>query len=93
MRRLCLVALISFAILIFAAAQSKNSQDDASVHRFLQSFDNGLKEKYVVAFTDLNGDGKPEAVVHLVSNDWCGSGGCTTLVLARDGDSWRVLSK
>ena len=59
----------------------------------LQSFDSGLTGRFIASFTDLNGDGKPEAIVHLTSNEWCGSGGCTTLVLVPDDDSWRVLSE
>src|SRR5439155_16099022 len=64
-----------------------------AVRRFLQGFDSDLKGRFAVAFADLNGDGKAEAIVHLTSNDWCGSGGCTTLVLVRDGDSWKILTK
>jgi hypothetical protein len=33
-----------------------------------------------VAWTDLNGDGRDDALVHLTNTDWCGSGGCTVLV-------------
>jgi len=93
MRRSHLLALIAFTIPVFVAAQPAQNQDDVSVRRFLQGFDSGLKDRFVAAFTDLNDDGKPEAIVHLTSSEWCGSGGCTTLVLARDGDSWRVLAK
>src|SRR5216683_5061459 len=32
------------------------------------------------AFTDLDGDGHPDAVVLLSSPSWCGSGGCTMIV-------------
>ena len=93
MRRLQLLALIAWATPGFVLAQADRSQDDQSVRRFLQSFDSDLKDRFVAAFADLNEDGRPEAIVHLMSNDWCGSGGCTTLVLVRDGDSWRLLTK
>lgn len=77
--------------------QSRPSQDDVSAKRslrvFLTGFDRDLKDRYTAAFVDLNGDGKPEAIVYLTSNDWCGSGGCTTLILVRDGDSWRLLTQ
>ncbi len=33
-----------------------------------------------VAWTDLNGDGRDDALVYLTNADWCGSGGCTVLV-------------
>jgi hypothetical protein len=66
---------------------------EASLKRFLQTFDDDRTTRYVGASPDLNGDGIPEAVVYLISNGWCGSGGCTTLVLAKNGDSWRVITK
>ncbi|PAP75525.1 hypothetical protein [Rubrivirga marina] len=33
-----------------------------------------------VAWTDLNGDGRDDALVYLTGADWCGSSGCTVLV-------------
>lgn len=33
-----------------------------------------------LAWTDLNGDGREDALVYLTGMDWCGSGGCTVLV-------------
>ena len=33
-----------------------------------------------VAWTDLNRDGRDDALVYLTGRDWCGSGGCTVLV-------------
>jgi hypothetical protein len=64
-----------------------------SLKAFLQRYDADLKDQFVAGFSDLNGDGKPEAIVYVTSNGWCGSGGCTTLVLIRDADSWRLLTK
>lgn len=48
---------------------------------------------YLYAFMDLNGDGKEEAIVHLLSRWWCGSGGCPTFVLVQESTSYRVVSK
>jgi hypothetical protein len=70
-----------------------SAQPMQSLKAFLQRYDTDLKDRFVAGFSDLNGDGKPEAIVYLTSNGWCGSGGCTTLVLIRDADSWRLLSK
>jgi len=64
-----------------------------SVREFVERFDADLKGRYTDALVDLNADGKPEAVVYLTSNDWCGTGGRTMLILVRDGDSWRLLTK
>ncbi len=74
----------------------QTSARDESVKRFLQAFDSeripDKPTKYVAAFYDLNGDGKTEAIIYL-SGGWCGTGGCTTLILAEDGSSWRIVSK
>jgi hypothetical protein len=68
---------------------------DTSLRQFLQKWDHGESRemRYIAAFRDLNGDGMPEAIVYVKGNDWCGSGGCTTLILTQDGDSWRIISQ
>ena len=48
--------------------------------------------RYIAASADLNGDGVPEAIVVLRSGYWCGSGGCTTLILTRSKSSWKVVT-
>ncbi len=49
--------------------------------------------KYIIAFVDLSRHGGREALVYLTGQEWCGSGGCTLLVLAPDGPSYRVVTK
>jgi hypothetical protein len=49
--------------------------------------------RYSFSFVDLNDDGKPEVIVHISARDWCGSGGCTTLVLASTNASYRIVSE
>jgi len=65
----------------------------AFLRRFVETRDNGKTTQYIVAFTDLNGDGIPEAIVLLRSGGWCGSGGCTALVLTPSKSSWRIVTK
>jgi len=48
--------------------------------------------RYVLAFRDLNGDGTPEAIVYLSGREWCGSGGCHTLILTPNRSSWRIVA-
>ncbi len=71
--------------------QLSAADPEGSLKRYLQDFDHGGRTRYVAAFYDLNGDEKSEAIVYLVSNRWCGSGGCNTLILARSGGSWRIV--
>src|SRR5712692_5692122 len=79
-------------------AQLTFGQDSApraaeeSLKQFLQSWDNDKTTRYVAAFRDLNGDGTPEAIVYFIGKDWCGSGGCPTLILTRDAGSGRIVS-
>lgn len=40
----------------------------------------GSEVRYFDSATDLNGDGRPEIVVHVVGPMVCGTGGCPTLV-------------
>lgn len=49
--------------------------------------------EYVLAFVDLRDDGTREAIVYLSSNGWCGTAGCTMLILAPAGTSYKVVSR
>ena len=46
---------------------------------------------YKRADADLNGDGRLEAFVYVTDRDYCGSGGCTLVVLSPKGSSYRVV--
>jgi hypothetical protein len=70
---------------------------DQALHAYLQARfradhagDPGAR--YVAAWGDLNGDGRPEVLVYLISGAYCGSGGCRLLVLAQAGRSWRAVA-
>ena len=89
------------ALLIFASASYPRSGEisDPSLLTFLQGY---LKppvlaqnedQRYSAALVDLKDDGKREAIVYLSDRDWCGSGGCTTLVLAPSGSGYQLISK
>jgi hypothetical protein len=49
--------------------------------------------RYFPAFVDLKDDGTQEVIVYLTNDGWCGSGGCTTLILAPKDSSYRVVTK
>jgi hypothetical protein len=86
------------SVLISACATKTQGPDstsaaaEESLKRFLQTLDDNKATRYIAAFRDLNGDGIPEAIVYLMGNSWCGSGGCNTLILAREGSSWRIVT-
>jgi len=39
---------------------------------------------FIYNAVDLNNDGKDEYLVELIGGDWCGSGGCTVLILDKN---------
>ena len=57
----------------------------------------GLEEdsttRYVAGFVDLDGTGASEALVYLIGQRWCGSGGCPLFVLAQHGSLFRVVTR
>jgi hypothetical protein len=75
------------------------STREGCLRRFLQGYvsERGAADDettlYSYAFVDLNGDGKDEAIVHLTGSWWCGTGGCTTLILAAQGSSYKVVTR
>ena len=44
------------------------------------------------ALTDLNGDGRDDAIVLLLGGSWCGSGGCNMIVLRGTKEGFTVVS-
>lgn len=76
---------------------SPNQKD--SLERFLRNYlrDPGFPEhkttEYFSAFVDLRDDGTKEAIVYLLNGGWCGTGGCTTVILTPEGSSYRVITK
>ena len=64
-----------------------------SVRSALEKLEDGEAPNYKIAWSDLDGDGRHEAVVLMTGDAWCGTGGCTLMVLKQDAASWRVVSR
>ncbi|ATG92122.1 hypothetical protein [Methylomonas koyamae] len=93
-----LVAMIYSLLMVnncLAQAQNdpQTSLAEESIRHFVQTWDGDKTTQYIAAFRDLNTDWTPEAIVYLTGSKWCGSGGCTTLILAKDGGSWKIVTK
>jgi len=82
--------------------QDRVSQDaaaDGVLKVFLQNYlKSGSSEfdkttRYSAAFADLSGAKMPEVVVYVSGRAWCGSGGCSMLVLRPDGASFTVITR
>lgn len=67
-----------------------NAEEDIQ-HFLLQEYPDGAPMQYALAWSDLDGDGADEAIVHVVSPMLCGTGGCNTLVLTQAGPMWRKV--
>lgn len=62
------------------------------VDRFVsRSYPDAARIDYALAWHDLDGDGADEAIVYLAGPYFCGTGGCTLLVLTRAGPAWRKV--
>ena len=48
---------------------------------------------YFAKQVDLNGDGRPEHVVHVAGPMVCGTGGCDTFVFTQEGSGLRLVSR
>jgi hypothetical protein len=91
-----LLAVAATRLLLMCVPSGCLAQPDSrleeSLARYLRTFDADRSTRYVAAFYDLSGGGKPDGIVYLVGRKWCGSGGCNTLVLAQSGNTWRIVS-
>lgn len=88
----CVKAAAAFFALGTSILSAK-ADDTAAVHTFLKSYLSGADPATTVAiaFSDLNGDGKDEAVVYVMGPGWCGTGGCNALALSPNGSTYSVV--
>lgn len=96
-RRVLVQTAMVFSLVLYACATKAQKRNDtslaeASLKGFLQTLDRSNTTRYIATFRDLNDDGTPEAIVYLLGSNWCGSGGCDTVILERDGSSWHVVT-
>ena len=49
--------------------------------------------RYLYNRVDLNGDGRPEALVYLMGREFCGTGGCNLLVFQSGDNGYRLLAE
>jgi hypothetical protein len=98
---LCL-ALGSLAGADAAQGQSPRQQTYGSATELRQSLRNYVlgrwgrpeqETRYVAHLTDLNGDGRNEALVYISGREWCGSGGCNLWILTPRSRSWRMVTQ
>lgn len=83
----------------FAQTKPQSSAPAAeSLKSFLQDYlrtpgiPDDKSTRYLYAFVDLAGHGKQDVIVYIGGHSWCGSGGCTTLVLTHNS-SYKVVTR
>lgn len=75
------------------------NQSDAKLERIIEKtfFPEGVPRenppaRYVYNVVDLNGDRKPELLVLLRAKEWCGTGGCTGLIV-QPSQGYRTIGR
>ena len=88
-----------WSLVIFLSVCSFTAAQEAKVRGFLQNYagppasDEDKATRYFAAFVHLSDDNTQQVIVYLLGGGWCGSGGCTTLILVPKDSSYRVLTK
>jgi hypothetical protein len=77
------------------AARISRSRADDQLRKFLDTYiqDGKDETRFFSAPVDLHGNGKPQQIVYLTGNGWCGSGGCTALVVAPEESTYKLVTK
>lgn len=82
--------------------QGRRASTDKSSEQILRSFLQSYfrskhladdKTRYTYAFAPLNSTESSSVIVYVTGPAWCGSGGCTAFVLARDHSAYKVITK
>ena len=88
-KRLLLPLALAAAATPAAAQPSRNAELRTFLQeRFAEDRAGFPDTRYVVAWADLNGDRRPEALVYLISGNAYGTGGCTLYIYTPDQGSW-----
>jgi hypothetical protein len=88
------LAALAVLLLSLPAARADQTGDEPGELRAYLSRSLDLQDgQYRAAEADLKGDGGKEVIVYVTHPDYCGSGGCLTLVLERTGDTYRTVMR
>lgn len=96
-------ALPALLLAAFSTSIAATEQWPATLHQALQAYEaadaatynqqpEGIAH-YRHAQADLNGDAWPDAVVMVEQSGYCGTGGCTLLLLAGKADGFDVVDR
>ena len=88
---------LSILLLLHLLAPTVEAQDapsnlSAAVQAYVHKEGDRELPPFQYALTDLDGDGRADAIVLLSGSAWCGSGGCTMLVFRAANDGFTLVS-
>jgi hypothetical protein len=94
-------SMLSAALCLAQPQDQPNSSQQESLKKFLREyegdpyppFEKEEATRYSAALTDLKDDGTEELIVYITGRAQCGSGGCRMLILAPEGNSYRVIAE
>lgn len=96
-RPMRIAIFLGSSMLLIHAAQAGSGPTNASIRGFLQGYlqsgghsDNTAR--YSVANVSLNNN-KKAFVIYITGDAWCGSGGCTAMIVKPEGQSFKVINK
>jgi hypothetical protein len=92
-RGIAAAALALWALSIQAAVADEAGTPSSGLRAYINRSLNSNDVPFRAAEADLNGDGANETIVYVTSPDYCGSGGCLTLVLERVDGSYRTVMR
>lgn len=78
-----------FALAAVGISTPASADGDAAICVALQRPD--FYGRYALARVDLNNDGRREVVAYLLDQNFCGSGGCTMVILTPSGSAYRRI--
>lgn len=96
-----LTMALMVAVAAVAGASASRGVDDRRLEDFLRGYVGAsapstaaeAPTRYLAAWVDLKGDGGREALVYVSGAGWCGTGGCTLLILEPRGRDFRVVGE
>jgi len=94
---LAAIAMFPSATRNAQTGQQSNSEQGETFKKFLQDYLKDPSEdgstRYIFVPVNLSDHGKREVIAYITGPSWCGSGGCTMLILTTEGSRYRVVAK
>ena len=87
------------SLIVLCSINTYTTAQEEPLRRFLRSYvggpnsNEGKVTRYFAAFVHLRDDETQQVIVYLSDDGWCGSGGCTMLILEPKSETYRLVTK